>query len=222
MSKRFVLILAVCIAVFAGLLVLNKNDSDNQSGEGGNNNASVSNHTVGEGTAGVTLTEYGDFQCPACYQYFPLIKALKEKYGDQIKFQFRHFPLTEIHQNALISSRAAEAAGLQGKFFEMHDLLYGNQQSWVENSNPSQVFDGFATQLGLDVNKFREDIKSEAVNDTVQADRAEAKRLGYSSTPTFEINGSQIENPRDLDGFVRLIDEAIKEKSQPTQGTENQ
>lgn len=209
MSKRFMVILAVLVIAFAGLLVFSKKDANAPENGGGNNNATPTNHTVGSGTAGVTLTEYGDFQCPACGQFYPIVKQIKAKYGDQIKFQFRHFPLTEIHQNGLISSRAAEAAGLQGKFFEMHDKLYEGQQAWSASSNPSQIFEDYAAQLGLNVDKFRQDMKSSAVNDSVQADRAEAKRLQYSSTPTFEINGQKIENPRDLAGFEKLIDDAI-------------
>lgn len=209
MSKRFMVILAVLVVAFAGLLVFSKKDANAPENGGGNSNATPTNHTVGAGTAGVTLTEYGDFQCPACFQYYPLVKQIKAKYGDQIKFQFRHFPLTEIHQNALISSRAAEAAGLQGQFFEMHDKLYENQEAWSTNSNPSQIFEDYAAQLGLNVDKFREDMKSSAVNDSVQADRAEAKRLQYASTPTFEVNGQKIENPRDQAGFEKLIDDAI-------------
>lgn len=217
MNKRFMIILAACAVVFIGLVIFSKRDAKAPE-NGGDNSSQLSNHTIGQGTAGVTLTEYGDFECPACYQYYPLVKAVKEKYGDRIKFQFRHFPLTEIHQNALISARAAEAAGLQGKFFEMHDKLYETQPNWKDSTNPAQIFEDYAAQLSLNVDKFREDMKSEAVNRTVQADRAEAKRLGYSSTPTFEINGAQIENPRDLDGFSKLIDEAINEKANPTQG----
>lgn len=212
MSKRFILILAACVVAFAGLLLLNKNKSNAPSQNGGSSSSKLSDHTVGQGTTGVTLTEYGDFQCPACYQFYPIVKAIKQKYGDQITFRFRHFPLTEIHQNALIGARVAEAAGLQGKFFEMHDKLYDNQPTWSESQNPTQFFEQYAQELGLDVNKFREDMKSTAVNDTVQADRAEARRLGYSSTPTFEINGSKIENPRNLEGFTKLIDDAIAAK----------
>src|SRR5688572_27110761 len=139
MNKRFLMILAACVVVFAGLLIFNKREAKAPT-ENGNQTAQLSNHTTGQGTAGVTLTEYGDFACPACYQYYPLLKQVKAKYGDQLKFQFRHFPLTEIHQNALISARAAEAAGLQGKFWEMHDKLYETQPAWRDHTNPSQFF----------------------------------------------------------------------------------
>lgn len=214
MNKRFVVILAVLIIGFAGLLVFTKKEA-NAPENGGNADATPTNHTVGANTAGVTLTEYGDFECSACAQYYPLVKQIKEKYGDKIAFQFRHFPLTEIHQNALISSRAAEAAGLQGKFFEMHDKLYENQQAWATSTNSAQIFEDYAAQLGLNVDKFREDMRSSAVNDSVQADRAEAKKKSYSSTPTFEINGQKIDNPRSPEDFEKLIDEAIAQNATP-------
>jgi len=211
MNKRFALILAACVVIFGGLLVFSKRKAEAPDSSGGNQSQAgkLSEHIAGKGTTGVTLTEYGDFECPACYQYYPVVKQVKAKYGDKIKFQFRNFPLTEIHKNALIAARAAEAAALQGKFFEMHDKLYEGQPSWSKSSNPSQFFEDYASQLALNVDKFREDMKSEAVNRTVQADRAKAKELDYSSTPTFEINGKKIENPRDPEGFYKLIDEAI-------------
>ncbi|HTE57581.1 MAG TPA: thioredoxin domain-containing protein [Verrucomicrobiae bacterium] len=213
MNKRFIAILAACIIAFAGLLILTKKDSKTPSEQTDNNPSSqLSNHIKGQGTTGVTLTEYGDFACPACYQYFPIVQQVKEKYGDQIKFQFRHYPLTEIHQNALVSARAAEAAGKQNKFFEMHDLLYQNQPTWRDSSNPTPLFENYANQLGLDLSKFKEDVKNSVTNATVQADRAEARRLNYSSTPTFEVDGKQVENPRSLEDFTKLIDNAIKEK----------
>lgn len=215
MSKRFLVILAACIVVFAGLLFFTKRDSNSTGNTGGNGNSSatLTEHKVGKGTTGVTLVEYGDFQCSACYQYYPILKQIKEKYGDQITFQYRHYPLTEIHQNALISARAAEAAGKQGKFFEMHDRLYEGQPTWSSSTNPTQIFEDYATQLALNLDQFRTDMKSEAANDAIQADRGEARRLGFSSTPTFELNGKKIESsPRSLDEFSKLIDDAIKEK----------
>jgi protein-disulfide isomerase len=219
MNKRFVIVLAACVAVFVGLVLFNKREASAPDANKDNQSGQLSSHVVGTGTTGVTLTEYGDFQCPACFQYYPLVKQVKEKYGDRIKFQFRHFPLSEIHQNAIIAARAAEAAGLQGRFFEMHDKLYENQKTWEATTNPGQIFEDYASQLALNVDKFRTDMKSEQTNRTVQADRSEAKRLGYSSTPTFEINGAQVEPPRDLQSFYKLIDDAIANKQTPQNET---
>ena len=212
MNKRFAIILAVFVVLFAGLLIFGKRDNPGSNDTSGSSDVQPTEHKTGEGTTGVTLIEYGDFQCPACAQYFPILQQVKQKYGDQITFQFRHFPLTQIHQNALISSRAAEAAGMQGKFFEMHDLLYQNQQSWSESQSPSAIFEQFAQQLSLDIDKFREDMKSELVNDLVQADLREANKLELSSTPSFVLDGKKIDNPRSIEAFFELIDEAIASK----------
>lgn len=211
MSKNFLIILGVIIALFGGLLFLNKKQ-DSSTTNTGNQTVQLSEHKTAAGSTGVALVEYGDFQCPACAQYYPIIKQLKEQYAGRVTFQFRHYPLTEIHQNALISSRAAEAAAMQGKFWEMHDLLYENQNAWASNANPAPIFESYAQALGLDVDKFREDIRSEQVNNIVQADRAEAKKQGYQSTPTFAIDGQKIDNPTSAEGFAKLLDEAIAAK----------
>lgn len=216
MSKRFLLIMAAFVVVFIGILTVNKRKAAAPMPDNGTNSAQLTNHTSGSGKKNVTLIEYGDLACPACYQYYPLVEAVREKYKEEITFQFRHFPLVEIHQNALIAAKAAEAADLQGKFWEMYSKLYENQPSWRESKTPQQFFDDFATQLGLDLNKFHEDMRSDSVNAIVQADRADAKKRGFSGTPTFVLDGKHIDSPRDVDGFSKLIDEAIKAKNPET------
>lgn len=210
MSKRFLLILAAIVVIFGGLLVINKRDADAPTD--GASTAELSQHKTAEGSTGVTLIEYGDFQCSACAQYHPILQQLKEQYKGQVTFQFRHFPLTEIHQNALISSRAAEAASMQDKFWEMHDMLFENQKAWESSTNPTPIFEQYAETIGLDMEKFREDIKSPQTNDVIQADRAEAKKQNYQSTPTFILDGQKIDNPQSLEEFVKLIDDAIAAK----------
>ena len=210
MSKRFLLILAGIVVLFGGLLFMSKREADAPSKNG--DTATLSEHKSEEGSSGVTLIEYGDFQCPACGQYYPVIKQLKEQYKGRVTFQFRHFPLAEIHQNGLISSRAAEAAAMQGKFWEMHDKLYEGQQAWSTSTNPSPIFEQYAESIGLDVNKFREDAKGEQTNDIVRSDRAEAKKQGYQSTPTFVLNGQKIDNPTSLEAFTKILDDAIAAK----------
>ncbi|MDB5185487.1 MAG: hypothetical protein JWL85_10 [Candidatus Saccharibacteria bacterium] len=211
MNNRFVIIIAVIIVAFFGLLFFNKkgaNTSNNSTGD-----ITVTNHVYGQSSTGVVLTEYGDFECPACYRFYPIVQELKTKYKDQVSFQFRHYPLLEIHQHALLSAKAAEAAGMQGKFFEMHDLLYQNQPQWTGSTNPTPTFEGFASQLGLDTTKFQADMKSDKVNKTVLADRNEAKKQGYASTPTFVLDGKQLTDVRDdVAYFSKLIDDAIAAK----------
>lgn len=210
MSNRFFVIVLIIIAAIGGLVFFNKSSDQPQS-----NNTQLSEVKTGAGTTGVTLVEYGDFQCPACGQYYPIVKQIKAKYGDKITFQFRHLPLNEIHPHAVLAARSSMAADKQGKFWEYHDLLYENQTSWTNLSDPTEVFDGYAEQLDLNMEQFRADRASDEVNSVVQADRAEAQRLGFASTPTFVLDGQQLDpSPQSFDEFVKKIDEAIAAKTQ--------
>lgn len=212
MDKRFLLILAALILIFGGIFWFTKSKSAAPGTANGETQAS--NHVSGANTKGVSLIEFGDYQCPACGQFFPITQALKSKYGDQISFRFANFPLVQIHPNAMVAARAAEAAALQGKFWEMHDLLFQNQESWAQMGNPSPVFEQYATSLGLDVAKFKTDSASSAVLATINADTAEAQSYDAQATPTFILNGKKIDNPTSLEAFSKVIDEAIKNNQQ--------
>lgn len=206
MSKRFLLIIAAAVLLFVGLIVVNKRDTTETS----TGSASVTNHTYGEGSSGVTVIEYGDFQCVACYSYFPIFTQLKQEYSDRVTFQFRHFPLIQIHQNAMAAHRAAEAAARQNKFWEMHDLIYENQKSWENSNNAAQFFEDYATRLALDIDKFKADAASSEVNDTINADFKAGQELGVSGTPTFVVDGKIIETPTSIEAFREIIDNALK------------
>lgn len=213
MSKRFAIILATCVVVFGGFLIFAKKDADAPT-----SNTQPTNHTIGEGKSGVVLVEYGDFQCPACYAYEPVMKEIRNIYKGQITFQFRNFPLVQIHKNALLASRAAEAADLQSKFWEMHDKLYETQDpsgksGWVAVGDPTSIFVNYAKELGLDEEKFKTDLKSSTVNDKIQADIREAQKFGFSGTPSFTLDGKVLEKPSDLESFKKVIDDAIKAKT---------
>lgn len=213
MNNRFVLILAACIVGFFGIILMTKKDTATNNTSGGQ----MTNHMV-EGTSGVTLIEYGDFECPACYRFFPIVEEVREKYKGKLTFQFRHFPLVEIHQNALVAARAAEAADKQGKFWEMYNVLYTAQQEWSKLTDPTATFESYAKQIGLNVDQFKNDMKSEEINSLVQADRNEAKRLGFTSTPTFVLDGQQLTDARDtVEYFSQKIDEAIANKQKNDQ-----
>lgn len=177
--------------------------------------ADPSNHVFSEGNSGVTLIEYGDFQCPACASYFPIISQVKEKYEGIVSFQFRHFPLESLHKNARAGSRAAEAASLQGKFWEMHDYLYTNQSAWQDSNDPLSIFEGYAQAIGIpDLEKFKTDMRSSAVNAVITADLNEGRKLNVTSTPSFVLNGKLLEeNPSPtLEAFSALLDKAITDK----------
>lgn len=211
MSNRFLLIFGAIIVAFFGLLFFTKNNADAPSD---NSTAEPTMHVRGPESAPVTLVEYGDFECSACANFYPLLKQVKEKYGDDLQFQFRHFPLIAIHPNAMAAHRAAEAAAKQGKFFEMHDKLYDNYSAWIAQAtnNPSPLFERFASEIGLDIEQFKQDVNDSSTGDTIQADMREGQALGVTSTPTFVLNGRKIdENPTTLEAFSELIDTALQE-----------
>lgn len=147
-------------------------------------------NTIGSPSARVTIVEFGDFQCPACKAAHPAVKQILNEYPDDVYFVFRHYPLP-MHRNAKIAAYAAEAAGEQGQFFEMHDLLYENQEEWAESTGPMDIFNEFATELGLDLTQFAEDIKKEEIASGVSNDQKDGNLVGVSATPTFYINGKQ-------------------------------
>ena len=166
-----------------------------------------------------TVIEYGDFECPACGQYEPIVEQLTQDFGSQVEFVFRNFPLFQIHPNAMIAAQAAEAAGVQGKYWEMHDLLYSKQSEWANESTSdvvSKFFDGYAQSLGLNVSKFNTDINSDAVKNKVQKDLDTGNAASIDHTPTFFINLTQIQNPNGYADFKTDIDAALSGKAAPT------
>ena len=158
----------------------------------------------------VTLIEFSDFQCPACKNYAPIMQKLGDELGADLRIVYRHLPLVSIHKNAIPSAKAAEAAGIQGKFWEMHDKLFDKQDEWIDDSKPSDKFEEYAGEIGIDIEKFKADYESEEVKNAVNSDLASANSLRLSSTPTFVINGRVIESPRSYDDFKRLIENEIR------------
>jgi protein-disulfide isomerase len=143
----------------------------------------------------VTIVEYADFQCPACAAYNPLVNRLKETYQGRVTFVFRHFPLG-MHINAVPASLAAEAAGAQGKFFEMSDKLFAGQAEWSESKAPNEIFTRYATELGLNIDQFTADIARDDLKQKIADSYKGGIRAKVTGTPTFFINGEKIANPR--------------------------
>jgi protein-disulfide isomerase len=195
MDKRFLGILAILIIIFGGIFIASQHSGNSSSG-GTSSTGQTTNHTEGQNAKGVTLIEYGDYQCPICGAYYqPLKDALTPEVLKNIHFQFRNLPLVSIHQNAFAAARAAEAAGLQGKYWEMHDTLYENQNAWSESKNPLDVFQGYAKQIGLNETQFKSDYYSSKVNDAINADLAAFKKTGNDqATPTFFLDGKYVPN----------------------------
>lgn len=160
------------------------------------NNAGVVTETrniKGNADAPVSLLEYSDFQCPACKAFQPVINDVLSEFGDEVAFEYRHFPLSAIHPFAEQAARAAEAAGQQGKFFEFHDKLFAEQAVWSKGPNPIGFFMRYAEDLGLNTEQFGRQMRSSLLRDEVQADAAEARAQQITGTPTFFLNGVRME-----------------------------
>jgi protein-disulfide isomerase len=212
MSKQFWGVIIAIILVFVGVAALSGNKSSNGSGGKSSGSSAVTQHIEGQGKSGVTLVEYGDFQCPYCGQYYPIVKQVVEQNKEQIRFQFRNFPLVSLHRNAFAAARAAEAAGLQNKYWEMNGALYQSQRIWSESNDPMSFFSQYAQQIGLDVTKFKKDYASSQVNDAINADMAAGNKLKITGTPTFFLDGKKVEVSQSVDSFQKLIDAAIAKK----------
>lgn len=204
MSKRTIGIVIGIIVAAVGFWYLTQPAEETK--------AEPTNHTTGTGS--IVLIEYGDFECPACGAYHPILQQLKAVYSEQVTFQFRHFPLEAIHKNARAASRAAEAAAAQGKFWEMHDFLFENQNSWKDTNDPISIFEGYARNIGVpDIAKFTEDYRSSTINALINADLDAGRAIGATSTPTFVLEGKKLdENPATPSAFADMLDEAIKAK----------
>lgn len=160
----------------------------------------------GNPDAAVTLVEYLDFECEACGAYFPVVQQLAKEYPNDLKIVTRYFPLPG-HRNSMTAALAAEAAGRQGKYWEMHDLLFTEQKNWGEKPAPTPaVFEAYAEQLGLNMEQFKNDVASPEVKNRVQRDFDAGEQLGNTGTPTFYLNGKRIQNPNGLPAFKALID----------------
>lgn len=160
----------------------------------------------GEKKAKITLIEYSDFQCPACAIANANIQQALKDYNGKILFVYRFFPLTQIHKNSLISAKGAYAAHLQGRFLEMEDLLFKNQDSWGEADNPREIFLSYAEEIGLNIEQFDKDIEAEKSNVFINKQAEEGINLGINQTPTIFLNGKKINNPRTYEEFKQLIE----------------
>lgn len=166
---------------------------------------------MGNRQAPVVIIEYSDIQCPACQFYSEAGRQVVAEFGDQIGFAYRHFPLRQIHKNANLAAQAAEAAGMQGKFWEMEEVLFAKQAEWESSNQAFILFAGYADELGLDLNQFRQDIDSSGVKAEVEADYLSALVSKIDATPTFFINGQKINNLRGPDDLINRVRFALEE-----------
>src|SRR6266516_5554747 len=170
-------------------------------------------HIRGNPDASVTLEEFGDFECPSCASLATFVDQLIKEYHPRVRLIFRNFSLP-MHQLARDAALAAEAAGLQGRYWEMHDMLFREQAVWSSATDPGLLFDTSAETLGLDLNQFRKDVKSDEVRERVESDQARAKSLGVKTAPTLFVDKREMGlNERNPEGVRKLVDEAVKAKT---------
>ena len=167
---------------------------------------SARDHVAGPDDAPVTLVEYGDYECPHCGRAHPVVKAVQRQLGDQLRFVFRNFPLAEAHPHALVAAQAAESAGAQGRFWEMHDMIFEHQDALE-----LQDLAGYAELLGLDVERFERDLATGTYAKKVRDDFRSGVRSGVNGTPTFFLNGERYDGSwANVEAFIRALRDAAQ------------
>jgi protein-disulfide isomerase len=192
--RPFLIIAAVLmVAIFGGVRLLRSGRGTQPfTGGPGSPAPSTAPQDNLSGETVITLEEFGDYQCPPCGELHSTLKKLKQELGTNLNFIFRNLPLSSIHKNALVAAQAAEAARMQGRFWEMHDLLYENQDLWKDDINPRSTFLKFAGDIGLDTQRFRRDLEDKQVQLRIEADVEAAGTRGIIGTPTILIEGRQL------------------------------
>ncbi len=207
MSKRtWIIFIVVVVGLMTALVVSSRNSRPqidlstvdiNSIQKASVANGNIAEHVFGKADSKVVLTEYGDFQCPACGTAHLGIKVITEEYKATIAYVFRNFPLpAATHPNAKAAAATVESAGLQGKYWEMYNLVYESQQQWsnLTGSARTDMFVSYAKKLGLDATKFKEDLAGTAVVQKVSYDKAIGDKLGVTATPTFYLNGVKLDS----------------------------
>ncbi len=199
--------IATIIIVVGGVIMLGSNSqppkSDSKALERGDS------YKISSTSAKVTVVEFADFQCPACGAAHPIVKQILEQYQGKINFVYRHFPLPQ-HKNAELAAEAAEAAGEQGKFWQMHDLIFQNQKEWSESSQALDLFISYAKGLGLDEEKFKKALSENKFAEKIIRDKNDGSAVGVNSTPTFFINGQKFPGVLSLAEFRNKIEESLR------------
>ena len=220
-KKSWIIFAIIVVAIVGGMIYIStqnrlnvsdiNNDQLNTIIGAESRNGDIADHEIGSKSPKVTIIEYADYQCPGCSAAAPKAKALAEKYKDHVRLIFRNFPIASSHPNARAAAAVAEAAGLQGKFWEMNKLLYTNQDAW-KNANATErdnIFKSYAEQLKLNIDQYKTDIASNKVKNKIDFDMALGRKHGVAATPTFYINGKNTE--MDSSGSIESsVKEALK------------
>lgn len=202
-------VIVIMVAVVGGIIFIVTRD-DSAAGSVIGMEAVEGDWTKGSMEASVTLVEYSDFECPACAQFYPMVKGVVEELGNRIQFVYRHFPISQLHKQAELAALAAEAAGRQGKFWEMHDVLFERQDEWAGAGDARDKFGRYAQELALDMERFDVDIEDNELRDKVEEQRLSGVRFGVSGTPTFFLNGERMKGYNTQDEFKNIVIETVE------------
>ena len=212
MKNPWVITGAILALVIGGSILVS-----NSAAERNNEGVEFVKHIKGKVDSAITLVEYSDFECPACASFQPAIEGVMAEFGEDISFEYKHFPLP-MHKHAQSAARAAEAAGQQGMFFEFHDLLFADQSAWAQSPAPNTFFFEYAEELGLDIELFKQHLNSTVLRDRIRADSDESRDLGLTGTPTFFLNGEKMQFDT-YESFVAQIAAAVDPTSASSSDT---
>ncbi|MFZ1360702.1 MAG: thioredoxin domain-containing protein [Candidatus Saccharimonadales bacterium] len=230
-TRTWVIFGVVCVILFGGLIAYSRSQSNSASVDQIDANSilsaspssgDIADHVLGNRDSKVVLIEYGDFQCPSCGGAHAGVKQIMEEYKDTVAFVYRNFPLTSMHPNAVAAATAAEAAGLQDKYWDMHNLVFETQNDWSNLSinQRTEQFVQYAEQVGVkDIEQFRRDQSDSRISKKISFDQALGKKKNVTATPSFFLNGEKLESDisntlvqGDVSKIRTLLDTILKEK----------
>jgi protein-disulfide isomerase len=208
LKPLIVIVLAVAVAAGAAVYLSRQPDQPVASAGAAPVHADIrgGGHLRGPENAQLTLVEFGDYQCPSCGAYHPFVKEILSRYPQQLRLEFHHFPLISIHPNSMMASMAAEAAGEQGHYWEMHDLLFEHQREWSDSPNAEPIFIALASRIGLDTNKFMQGLRSPDLQSRILADVTRGNDAHVEAVPSFFIKGEQVHIKLSMEDFVQVIE----------------
>jgi len=163
-------------------------------------------HFRGPENAQLTLVEFGDYQCPSCGAYHPFVKEILNRYPKQLRLEFHHFPLISIHPNSMAASKAAEAAGEQGHYWEMHDALFEYQTQWADKPDPKPIFFAIANRIGINGTLLLQRMEGQDIQQRIVRDVEEGNKANVQAVPTFFINGQEVHIKLSMEDFVQVIE----------------
>lgn len=220
-KKSWIIFSIIVIAIVGGMIYISTqnrlnmsditNDQLNTAIAAESRNGNIADHEIGSKNAKVTIVEYADYQCPGCSAAAPKTEEIAKKYKDNVRLIFRNFPIAGSHPNARAAAAVAEAAGLQGKFWEMNSLLYSSQDAWKNASATERdtIFRSYAEKLNLNIDQYKIDVASSKVKNKIDFDMALGRKHGVAATPTFYVNGKNTE--MDSSGSIESsVKEALK------------